>query len=333
MRAVTPTGSAAVARGPARLRDTVPLALPLLFALLIGLLAATGVQGQERLRLRCAAVEAGNEVLCARGAESAETLLARVGIALAGGNPVQGTASTFGIRLGSLPRIGTTLRVTAARIETARFGAGAPDGSASGTVPSFDFDVNVGLFSGFSPWATVGGLASIDLLGSVGVARTPDRFDGSPFGWALGARLGILRESFTAPGLSLSATYRRFGETSFDGGAVNYTVDGASMWSLRGAIGKRIGLFGLTGGVGYDLLSADAILNIDGPLSSSTLQDDDLEARRWTAFANAGWTFIIFSVTGEVGWQQGGDGEDGSPAANAFGAGAIYGGIALRIAI
>jgi hypothetical protein len=33
--------------------------------------------------------------------------------------------------------------------------------------------------------------------------------------WALGARVGILRESFTAPGVSVSAMYRSIGSFSY----------------------------------------------------------------------------------------------------------------------
>ena len=67
-------------------------------------------------------------------------------------------------------------------------------------------DASVGVLQGLSIFPTVGGLGSIDMLASLGFAAPPDGegFDGSLISWGLGAKLGILRESFTLPGLTAS---------------------------------------------------------------------------------------------------------------------------------
>jgi hypothetical protein len=79
-----------------------------------------------------------------------------------------------------------------------------------GIARTINLDAAVGILSGWSIAPTIGGFASLDLIGSVGHLMMPDEFSEAGKSWAVGARVGILRESFTAPGVSVTgiAVYR-----------------------------------------------------------------------------------------------------------------------------
>ncbi|HSJ10798.1 MAG TPA: hypothetical protein VK928_12820, partial [Longimicrobiales bacterium] len=184
----------------------------------LAMLLPVNAQAQA-LRAQCTAASRDPvRAFCENVADAATMLQPRVGIALSGGNPVPGTASTLGMRLGSMPRISLTARVTAADVDLPAVERMTDSADVSFPVGSIAADVSVGLFSGVSLLPTVGGFGSIDLLGSVGIIPLPrgEGFDNSaPLTWAAGARVGILRESFTAPGVSVSMMYRRLGDVTF----------------------------------------------------------------------------------------------------------------------
>src|SRR5690606_1777175 len=155
-------------------------------------------------------------------------------------------------------------------------------------------DGALGVFSGFSPFATVGGVGAIDLLGSIGNVDMPEGGGLNDEGittFGLGARIGITRESFTAPGLSLSVMYRDFGEFAYGDNSLQGTdaflhMDETYLWSFRGVAGKRITALGLTGGLGYDRYSGEALMLVrDG--AGSIEVSEKVSAGRWNAFLNA----------------------------------------------
>jgi hypothetical protein len=207
-------------------------------------------------------------------------------------------------------------------------------------------DARLGLYSGLSPFATVGGLGSIDLLGSVGLVKLAgDRFD-SPIAWGLGARLGILRESFTAPGVSVSAMYHRlgeirFGDTAFSDQNAYVELDDNATWSLRFAIGKRLAPVALTAGVGWDRTTSDAhVRTILGPGGGAGLPqsvETSGEAGgdgRFNAFADVSYTLVVLTLAAEVGWQGGGETPPAVSGVSDFvGKGGIFGGITFRLTL
>jgi hypothetical protein len=310
-------------------------------------LGATGVQGQmveEGFGSQCATAGTLVAEYCYRVAEAIQIVQPRVGIALSGGNPVIGTASTLGMRLGAMPRISIGLRASAAAVEVAGIESLSDQEKMTFAVPAVSADVAVGLFSGFGLGPTVGGLGSIDLLGSVGTIPLPsgEGFDGSPFSWAAGARLGILRESFTAPGISVSGTYRKVGEIEYgDAELANedayFLMDDLSAWSLRGTISKRLLALGLTAGAGYDRYDSAVLLRVDDPNPLNQdfeLSTDELESSRTTFFGNVSLTMMILHLAGEFGWQSGGDPDfaDQPQAQTEYlDKGGIYGSLALRL--
>src|SRR5690606_29946809 len=105
----------------------------------------------------------------------------------------------------------------------------------------------------------VGGLGSIDLLGSVAFLPTIDEvgLSRSIMNYGAGARVGLLRQGTLVPGISISGMYRRMGAVAF--GDVNDPVDpdpgefatNLETLSVRGVISKGILIFDLAVGAGY----------------------------------------------------------------------------------
>ena len=278
-------------------------------------------QAQNALEIFCSPL---SNPQCTRLAEAAEITQVRTGIALTGGNPVPGASSTLGMRLGAIPRVTVAARFTIGQLE-------APDISRSGDefsgMPrSLNIDAAVGVFSGLSLLPTVGGFGSIDVLASYGRLSLPVEYvQDKVNSWSAGIRVGILRESFTAPGISLTGSYRKIGDVQLgneiapgNGPGTFINVDDASVLSGRATIGKRLLMLGAVAGVGYDRYSGTATIRNQDQFNHTT---DDFTNSRTTAFANVSWTMLILHVVGEGGVQRGGE-------ENAY-----YGSLAVRIAL
>lgn len=304
--------------------------------ILLGLTAygASDARAQS-IRTQCATAASAVQD-CERVVDMALTLPSRVTLAAAGGNPVAGTASTLGMRVPGSPRWSLALRGTVAR-------ATLPPAFASGveaTAWSLNADASIGLFNGFHLLPTIGGFGSIDVLASVGLLSVPsdDGFDrSSPLTWALGARLGVLRESFTAPGISVSAMYRalpdiEYGE--FPPGP-SFLNAGQHALTLRGLVGKRILGVDLAAGIGWDRASSDVRVQYDepGPVipRTVTVQENDLTFTRTSFFGNLSYTLMILNLSAELGWQADGDAAAGAHPDTS--SGGPFGGIAVRLAI
>lgn len=288
------------------------------------MLAMSGapLAAQNGLAEQCAA----SSTICSRLAEGAEITQVRTGIAFSGGNPVMGAASTLGLRLGTLPRLSVSARMTGAQLEFDEIQTGG--GGASSFPRSLNVDVAIGVFSGLSLLPTVGGFGSIDLLASYGKLTLSDDegfTEREPTSWAAGARIGILRESFTAPGIAVSGMYRKVGDVQLgseigpaDGPGTYFAVADTRVLSGRATIGKRILFLGAVAGIGYDKYTSDALIQNE---TAFTLREESFSNSRTTAFANVSWTMLILHIVGEGGVQRGGE-------ENAY-----YGSLAVRLAL
>lgn len=298
----------------------------------------------------CAAAPGNSSVrqYCERVGQAVDILQPRLGISLTGGNPVPGTMSTLGMRLGTVPRVTLAFRATAAAVDVPAIERINADDDLKFPLPSVHADASIGVFQGFSIAPTIGGFGSVDLLGSAGTIPLPEGegfTEDRPMTWAVGARVGLLRESFTAPGVSVSGMYRKLGTLSYgdsvSGGRDAYfALDDFSVMSFRAGISKRIPLIGIgaAAGVGYDKYDASAMIRVSDPdlLGGSTirLSADDMKTDRKSAFANLSWTLLILSVVGEVGYQEGGE---AVPAAtiptDKLEKKGLFGSVALRFAL
>lgn len=307
---------------------------------LAALLLPAGVRGQgaEVAELCGRVVVIPDDLACETGGQGLLIAQPRLLLAQAGGNPVPGTASTLGMRLGTMPRWALGGRLTGVGVgdlpRTSPEGVVAEAARAVGA----SADLTVGVLPGFSPAPTVGGLLSLDVLASGGLVflAEDDGFRESPvFGWAVGLRLGILRESFTLPGISVTGMYRDLGQ-------VSYRPPGGSPWrsearalTLRGAISKDVLGFGVAAGAGIDRLSADVSYSPEGITRAVDHGLEDLVDTRTLAFGSLSYSLLVAHLALEAGWQEGADEVPGAePAAReAAGSGGWYGTLALRLSI
>ena len=351
------------------MKRTLAAALALAFAVPAGLAAQNDIDdvcdqfsGSANLQSRCASV-----------AQAVDAAQPQLGILMAGGNPTLGTASTGGVRLGILPRVsaGLRLNVVFARLpdireEDSNDGVVSPD-KFNVPAPAIGANVSLGVFPGISVAPMVGGFGAIDLLGSATVLPVSlagvEGLEKNPVSWGAGARIGLLRESFITPGVSVSVMYRKMGDIQFgdvcegeetagaggantrtcvgggDFGEINF---GLSNVSARGAVSKRLLGFGLTGGVGYDRFDTDADLAFRAPAATGApgrtvyrFSDVAVDNDRWSAFLNGSFTLLVGSIVAEAGWMQGQDRISGFPSRSDFDPkeGTFFGSIGARLSL
>jgi hypothetical protein len=320
---------------------------------------------------------------CYTVAQAVESAQPQLGIVLTGGNPTLGTASTGGIRLGLLPRVSATakanlvfVRLPEILAESAGSAAQTLNDATGIPVPALSGTASVGVFPGISLAPTVGGVGAVDLLGSatwlpLGTFHVEGFSDDTPdFSFGAGARLGLLRESFTMPGLSVSLMYHRLGTVSYGdvcgqpllGGIAvernGYTVTGGpcpngdgdpgefavdlSSWSSRAAVSKRLLGLGLTAGVGYDRFDSDAAFGFRTrcPVAGTSncyarFSGLEVENARWSGFLNGSFSLLMATFAAELGWMQGDDPVQGFPSASDFdpGSGTFFGSLGFRLAL
>lgn len=289
--------------------------------LIAGLAAALALAAGSVLAPRPAAAQDALDAACATAPGPAECRLAaaavrliqpRVGLALFGGNPVPGTASTSGLRLAGVPRVGVSARLAAVPVELPPLVDRSRDEGARGLAMAASLQATVGVAHGFSPLPTVGGVFSIDLIGRVAYGRVPagKGFDTpNVLGWAGGVRLGVLRESFTLPGLSVTATYGRSTRLGFGdptGAATDGAVEGA-VSALSGVVAASRKLFGLglTAGAGWDRYRSRATL-LYSPSGTGPHATERGAAviQGWSAFGSVTWSRLIYHTVVGVGWQE-----------------------------
>jgi hypothetical protein len=332
---------------------------------LAGVMAAPAF-AQDGLETRCAAIgQAQAREVCSTVAQAVESAQPQLGILLAGGNPTLGTASTGGVRLGLIPRESLTGRVNvvAARLPDIReLQSGGEVDQFAVPAPAVGANLSVGLTQGFSVAPMIGGFGAIDLLGSVSVLPLSllDDFGDNAFSWGAGARVGLIRESFVTPGVSVSLMYRDLGDVSFGevcegtevvvadnrstctGGGDFGEIDfGLSNWSTRAAVSKRLLGLGLTAGVGYDRFNTDAnfAFRAPGPPAGTEqvyrYNDIAVDNDRWSAFLDASFTVLVASLVAEVGWMQGSDAITGFPSTSDFdpGEGTWFGSLGARLSL
>jgi hypothetical protein len=245
----------------------------------------------------------------ARAEATAHALEGGVGLLLAGGGSFPVSPSTAGHRLFGSPRlrvdVGTT-GVTFRHPDLSRPAVGGGfDPSRRRVLGATRLSVGAGILEGFSPVPTIGGIGSLDLVGELrhiaylGGGEGPD----TAFGWGVGGHLGLLRESFTMPGVTVALTHRRAGTTRYvPGGAEGAGTQVAiepRVTSLRGVVGKDLLFLGLSGGVQRDRMHGGQEILLGGvpiQLPASTHQT------RTTWFGGVNLTWVVAQLAAEVGW-------------------------------
>lgn len=265
--------------------------------------------------------------MCGQVVSAFSAMQPGVGIAFSGGNPVLGTGSTLGMRLGLMPRVSISARANIARAEMpglfdnykAAFDEGGLPQMERVGIPlgSLQVDAAVGVFNGFPL-----GLGAVDLLGSVSFVPkvTEIGLTESIMNYGGGARIGILKQGLLLPGVSVSGMYRSmgtigFGDLATDPGSISSNLKNLS---LRAVASKGLLIVDLAVGAGYDRYTSDLDLgwklacdiaecrdaNNGQPLTLSSEINGKLTTAAWNVFADAGIDLFLLRIVGEVGYQK-----------------------------
>lgn len=247
---------------------------------------------------------------CTELAVTARSLQGSVGILAGLGSEVSGSSSTLGRRLGTSPRVSAGARAAFApfALPDIQDPGSEPSRETTFMVPAVHAGVALGLFDGFFLAPTVGGFLSLDVLGHASVLFLPtgEGFDGRANAWSVGARVGLVRESFTLPGVSVSLTRRDLGRIRLGapGGDASVVVD-PTVTSVRATVGKDLLSIGVVAGVGWDRYGGSAIVG-PGPMSSSvSVLEESFRHRRSLVFGGASMNFLILQLSAEAGWARG----------------------------
>lgn len=311
-----------------------------MIALLVGGAHATAAVGQDLTPLvaQCVAGGAG-AARCTEAALALKVLKGGVTLLNSGGSDVVGTASTIGMRFDAAPRISLNARLVTARLKAPDVLSGnAPADENAFYAKSVQLQGVVGVFNGLSIAPTVGGFGSLDLMASASLAFLPqdEGFEESRGSYGIGARVGILRESFTLPGITVSVMHR-------DGGTVRVgdiaTGDPTELaWdmrsnSVRATVGKTLFGLGLLAGYGSDWSVGDVSFTVDGggAGSTGTASSDDFTVRRDVYFGGASLTFLIVQASLEVGWADAVDSVPGRSGGFDTGTNSYFGTLGFRL--
>ena len=288
------------------------IALSVLF-LSAGRIAAAAQNTVQGMAAECAGSDPLLQPLCLEGALALQGARGAVGLAAASlGTPVPGSASTLGRRLGSSPRLGLSVRGGFTH-------AGMPDPRAGGAdtrtvwARTIEVGATVGVLDGFSLLPTVGGIFSLDLLGSATMVGLSDGsgFAGSPAGLGYGVRLGLLRESFTLPGVSASVVRRamtqaEWGRAGADQVSLSFKP---TVTSVRAAAGKDLLAFGILGGWGWERYGGSATLSVrqtlGGLVRTGEASSGDFTSDRQIFFGSLSYTFLVLQLSAEGGYASG----------------------------
>jgi hypothetical protein len=287
-----------------------------LFALFL-LASASPVLAQTP---ECAGYVSNAQRVCAAAVDGTRAFHPVIGVLISGGNPTIGTAAA----LGGLGHASVTLRANAVELVLPEL---AYDGSSTAVAAGDKFwapapllEGALGIYKGMGS-----GLLAIDLLGSAQLLPTNQidnmtveagarKIGDIALGIGYGARVGLLRETGPLPAVSVSVMRRDIPQISYgdvsDGDRYSYGVD-LHATNLRLVASKKLLVFDMAGGLGWDKYTGDAVIRFRDPVSGITQPavPVELENTRVLGFLNAGMSLSVMRLTAEVGYQGGKDQE------------------------
>ena len=286
-------------------------------ALLGALVFPVAVHGQgagERLFEACAADQGAEvEALCADATLALQSLQAGTGLLFSAGGPIAASPSTAGQREPGTPRLVIDAGITRVTFNHPTLESPLPAAGDSGRESSLwggRLGVAAGVFDGFSPLPTVGGVLALDVVLAARLLQAPDApsSTSSRVGWGAGVRVGVVRESFSLPGVTFSAM--RYGS-----GSIRYGVPSGewalvqlepSVTSYRLVAGKDLWPVGVSAGIGWDKYQGTGRLEVrvdegGGPLTSVRAARN-LSMNRDYLFAGLNYTWLVTQVAAELTW-------------------------------
>ena len=269
----------------------------------------TEPEGVPELAAACAGESPDRVSPCRELALAALAVQRGVGLGSALGSDVPGTASTAGRRLGSVPRIAFSIGLAGFEMGMPRVSARSARGLGEeevATVFGVRGVVAAGVLDGFQFTPGFGGVFSVDLTGLFSHLWLPEGVGFGPpsSGVGLGARVGILRESFTVPGISVSLARRWHGAIGAgdagDGNPGEIETD-VEVTSVRAVLGKNWFALGLMAGAGWDRYTGEAAASAAGGLDDPGSASAALASERTVYFAAGWYNFLISQISAEIG--------------------------------
>ena len=239
----------------------------------------------------------------------------RGGIAIADrmGASLSGSSSTIGKRLGSAPRVSVDVRLRMARFDMPDLLGGGTGAAGENVVEAYGVKTSVafGVLDGVSLMPTVGGLLSLDLLASASLIflGESDGFLGNEGILSVGGRLGIFRESFSLPGVTVSVM-QSFGQSlDWTAGVNGSRIDtDMSATSVRAIVGKDFFTLAVSGGMGWNWDRGGMGVQVPDPTIPGRQgigSMNDLTTRRSVYFGGVSITRLVFQFSVEGGWAGG----------------------------
>lgn len=261
---------------------------------------------------RCAAENADFMSTCREMSLAAMAVQQGVGLASVLGSDIPGTPSTHGRRLGLMPRVGLAVSASALRAGIPNVAGSSAAELAEGRTAALlglKGTAVAGVLDGFQLAPTFGGVFSMDVIASYSIVSLPAGagLSGSGSGLGVGARVGLIRESFTLPGISVAASRSwhadvQAGSTA-DGNPGEATT-GLMVSSLRATAGKNWFVIGLMGGVGWDRYEGDVELSVPGAGDSGSTTAT-VASQRVLYFVSGWFNFLLTRLSVEVGMAEG----------------------------
>lgn len=284
--------------------------------LLISVLAITSApltgtaQNLDALVLECAKNVPAIYNGCVDGGLAARGLIKDTGLLLGVGSDVPGSWGP--LRRGG-PRFDVLLRTSGfqTRIPELTHSSARNLLESQVLLSTIQGSMVIGLFEGFQLKPTLGGLLALDLIAQGHLLFLPDivEADGRVKGLSLGARIGLIRETFTLPGIALSVS-RRFvsGMTVGWESAAHSTILAIdpSVNSFRITIGKSISSLGFMVGSGLDSYKSPVHLILSQQGGYQRDFEGELLLQRPVLFTGMSLTLLILKLSTELGWAWGG---------------------------
>ncbi len=286
--------------------------------LLVGLFLVAAALPAQAQTPECFAYVSSAQRVCEAAVDGTRAFHPLFGVLISGGNPTIGSAGA----LGGLGHASLTVRANAVELVL-------PDLAYNGSntaVPAGDkfwapapmVEGALGIYKGMSS-----GLLAVDLLGSAQLLPM-DQIDNLTvdsgarkigdiaLGLGYGARIGLLREMGPLPAVSVSIMRRDIPQITYGdvpaGDRFSYGAD-LHATNLRLIASKRLMVFDLAAGLGWDKYTGDAAIRFRDPVTNVPQPPVpvELESSRVVSFLNAGMSLSVVRLTGEVGYQGGKD--------------------------
>ena len=286
--------------------------------LLVGLFLVAAVLPLTAQTPECSPYVSSAQRVCEAAVDGTRAFHPVMGVLISGGNPTIGSAGA----LGGLGHASVTMRANAVEVVL-------PDLAYNGgntAVPAGDkfwapaplIEGALGIYKGMGT-----GLLAVDLLGSAQLLPT-DQIDNLTvdadarqigdiaLGLGFGARIGLLREIGPLPAVSFSVMRRDIPQITYGdvpaGDRYSYGVD-LRATNLRLIASKRLMVFDLAAGLGWDKYTGDAVVRFRDPVTNLAQPSVpvELESSRVLSFLNVGMSLSVVRLTGEVGYLGGKD--------------------------